>query len=338
MDLPFVPTPQVRIELPKLSAEPEVRAEIRRIGKKRDVPFDIDCRSVAFDVDAQVLRIRQAHAHASPLEVREAAFLYWHLFGFESMQTATELALYRAIAAVDLSAIIGLLWEQQDDLHWIDCVGPRALWAAAGIGCRPMVDALLEGGADPALPTRAGETALMAAIRGGYTQLVRFLLGQRVNVNAATVLGDEPGWTALHCAAAHGDPDTVRLLLAAGAAVAAPSGRGRSPLVVAVERFHLECARLLLAAGADVNRKFYDGRTPLQIAAVGPVTGAVDPYIAPARVLIALLLAHGADTTVFGETAASFADKADRTEGLTELRGHCAAPRSAAGTPPEETA
>jgi ankyrin repeat protein len=54
-------------------------------------------------------------------------------------------------------------------------------------------------------------------------------------------------------AVAAGQPDAVRLLLAARADVNARSKAGRTALIEAAEQGQLEAARLLIAAGADLN-------------------------------------------------------------------------------------
>ena len=64
----------------------------------------------------------------------------------------------------------------------------------------------------------------------------------------------EEGFTALYTAAAEDDPDAVRCLIEAGAAVSVGgSPQGATPLMVASENGHLECVRMLIEAGADLD-------------------------------------------------------------------------------------
>ncbi len=78
------------------------------------------------------------------------------------------------------------------------------------------------------------------------------------------------GWTALHLAAAFGTPEAVRLLLETGAAVDTVSHnpQANQPLhaALALSR-NPESIRLLLAAGANPNARQTGGFTPLFSAA-----------------------------------------------------------------------
>jgi ankyrin repeat protein len=107
---------------------------------------------------------------------------------------------------------------------------------------------------------------LLAAFAGnGNADGVRRLLDLGVAVGAVFAEGDgywdvAPGSTALHVAAWRARHDTVRLLVARGAAVDAKDGRGRTPLALAVracvdsywsDRRSPESVRALLGAGAS---------------------------------------------------------------------------------------
>ena len=76
------------------------------------------------------------------------------------------------------------------------------------------------------------------------------------------------GRTPLHFAAARGHEDTLGLLLRAGVALEARSGRGVTPLQMASEAGFVDAARALLAAGANVEAQADEGRmAPLHVAA-----------------------------------------------------------------------
>jgi|GEM_PF-1002777 len=143
----------------------------------------------------------------------------------------------------------------------------------------------------------AREEMLRSAAFDGNAELVRDLIQQGVNVNAAE-LGN--GWTALLSAAAQGKLTVVQLLLAAGANVnrAAPSGQtalseaaywgraavvkvlisagatldvpdqetGWTPVMKTVVWGNTEVLQLLLDAGADATVRDDEGRTALAIA------------------------------------------------------------------------
>ena len=72
---------------------------------------------------------------------------------------------------------------------------------------------LLDKGADPDLPGKAGETPLIAAARLGYETAVGWLLGQGAKVDGTNKAGE----TALIVAVQRHQVPTVRLLLSSGA-------------------------------------------------------------------------------------------------------------------------
>lgn len=166
----------------------------------------------------------------------------------------------------------------------------------------------------PAPPTvvvpksrRARQRALLHAARIGYERKVRALIEAGVDVNVRPSRPDgrtprrypgggwarvESNWTPLHAAADHGHAGVVRLLIAAGADLAAGDGCGGTPLVYATNHGEhtADAALALIAAGADVNATLHlpdiprgeDGlrETPLHSAAGGGVLRVVEALIA----------------------------------------------------------
>lgn len=78
---------------------------------------------------------------------------------------------------------------------------------------------------------------------------------------------DANGNTALMVAAAYGDKDRVRALLAAGAAVDARGYIGNTALIFATQEGQEEIAQILVAAGADPDASNDYGTTARKLAA-----------------------------------------------------------------------
>ena len=135
----------------------------------------------------------------------------------------------------------------------------------------------------------SGESPVIAALYRGHHAVVNELVqrGADVDVFAAAATGrlkdlrdalatpgaqssySYDGWTPLHLAAFFGHVDCARLLLAAGADVAAVSRNSlaNTPLHAATAGQHTDVALLLLDAGADARVLDSGGHTPARIAA-----------------------------------------------------------------------
>ena len=136
------------------------------------------------------------------------------------------------------------------------------MWAACENGSLPVAELLLRAGASPDAALLKGETPLMTAARGGYTDVVAALLARKAKVNARGPRGQ----TALMWAAAEGNTEAVNFLIEFGAKVRDTSASGFSPLLFAVRNNRIEAAKALLAHGANIEDKAADGTTALNMA------------------------------------------------------------------------
>ncbi len=131
---------------------------------------------------------------------------------------------------------------------------------------KPVLD-LLHQGADPNIPDRNGDTALLYASRFDRLEMVRALLQAGADVNRRNPCGLTPLMVAPGAAVA-------TALLKAGACVdiATPSepadeDAGRTALMIAARRGRTAVVQVLLTYGADLHRRDSQGRNALMHAA-----------------------------------------------------------------------
>jgi serine/threonine-protein phosphatase 6 regulatory ankyrin repeat subunit A/serine/threonine-protein phosphatase 6 regulatory ankyrin repeat subunit B len=165
--------------------------------------------------------------------------------------------------------------QKSKTVNDVSLTGATPLLLAAEVNNSGAVKALLEGGADPRIPTEQGTTALaMAAGAGTDIQrmrtpeeramaidTVKLLVEHGVDVNAV----GQYGWTALHAAAYQGLTEVIDYLVSKGADVNQMDVFGQTPLSISLavltqdigarrplipRRYRKEVAELLLKLGA----------------------------------------------------------------------------------------
>lgn len=197
--------------------------------------------------------------------------------------------------------------------------------AASQSGGLEIVKLLLEKGARLNIaPDAHGGTPLAAAAATNDTALVKFLLDK----GGQDVLSGPAGPRALMAAAAFGNVEIVKLLLANGVPVNAktppelddrvkngPIALGNlTALLLAVPGAGRETVQVLLDAGADIDASDVRGMTPPMLAV------ATDH---PNLDVIRLLLAHKPDTTMkskAGETALDWSAKFNQSAVIAAVR------------------
>jgi ankyrin repeat protein len=156
------------------------------------------------------------------------------------------------------------------------------------------IQALLENGFNPNLvePMR-GESALMLCVREDSVKVFEALLRHpKLNLDLRASNGDtalmlaaylekqffvdrlisagarinQPGWTALHYAAAVGNAKIVGILIENHATVDAESPNKTTPLMMAARRGDRETVELLVNRGADISLKNMQGWNAIDFA------------------------------------------------------------------------
>jgi uncharacterized protein len=179
---------------------------------------------------------------------------------------------------IDIATLIA---KSADDISAVDKFHDEtALHKAASFGATPIVEMLLEKGADVHLKDKCGCTALHKAASDGVLPIVEMLVERGADIHA--VRTDGKSVSALDMAAASGHTEIVKFLLECGArhslrsAVAtgnleflrAEKGIDKEDLnellLVAAETGQVCSMEHLIQLGADVNyNEYYLGRSPL---------------------------------------------------------------------------
>lgn len=130
------------------------------------------------------------------------------------------------------------------DVNSTDTLGNSLLMLAAGNGDYATLTLLIKNGANVRTINRYGDSALMlSALRGHLTCVVA--------LSDAGSEMDPAGWTPLIYASFEGHSEVVRFLLGKTVQVNAQAENGMTALMAASRNGHLEIVRTLLDHGAD---------------------------------------------------------------------------------------
>jgi uncharacterized protein len=124
------------------------------------------------------------------------------------------------------------------------------LMIAAWTGNIPMMELLVQRGADVNKPNALGERALMHAAWRGQMEAMKWLLAKGARINS-----DSMQWSPLHYAVFAGHAEAAALLIERGADINARSTNGSSVIMMAVYEGHEQLVKQLIAKGADLNVK-----------------------------------------------------------------------------------
>jgi len=140
------------------------------------------------------------------------------------------------------------------------------LTAAAGRGDVAKVGTILDRGAPVDETGGYGLTPLIAAARGGHIDTVRLLLAKGAAPDRDAGVN---GWTPLMHAIHKAQIGSVRALLEGGAKVNARSRSGLTALIMAAGYGYTGIVRTLLDKGADPYAEMSDGTNALTVAVSG---------------------------------------------------------------------
>jgi ankyrin repeat protein len=203
-------------------------------------------------------------------------------YGADHASRATAAATARALLAHGANPNIRLKQEKPTvrAVNEVSFQGATPLVLAAEVNNLDAIKALVEGGADPRIPTEQGTTSLILAAgagtdvqrarsleeRGTAVETARFLVEHGVDVNAA----GQFGWTAMHAASYQGLNDVIEYLASKGGKLDTFDKLGQTPLSISLSvltkdagakrlqiprRYRRETAQLLLKLGATPRDK-----------------------------------------------------------------------------------
>ncbi len=172
------------------------------------------------------------------------------------LSRAPSLDVFEAATAGDATRVAALVDADRSLADAVAHDGYTPLGLAAFFKRRDVVQALLDRGAKPSVPSRdQGFTPLHSAVAtdaaGSERDIVRLLLEAGADPNRKS----REGGTPLHTAAFTGDLEIAELLLAHGADPSATDPKGHTPLEVARDRKNVEVATALHHAALKRDRR-----------------------------------------------------------------------------------
>lgn len=172
--------------------------------------------------------------------------------------------LIQALKTGDLPMVQSLL-ERGADLKGKDADGNSALMLATLYGTPEIMKSLLDKSADPNDRNKAGATALMWALEN--LDKVRLLVDRRANVNDRADVTQSGSSPLMMAANSPSSTSVVRFLLERGADVNLTTKSGFTPLMAAMAGGNLEVIHLILDKKPNVRAATTSGWTAMHAAA-----------------------------------------------------------------------
>ena len=168
-----------------------------------------------------------------------------------------------AIVGANFLLVQKLVQEGIDVNMTSNTTNATALNLAASEGHAPIVEYLLQHGAEKDKADCIGMTALFLAAQNGRLQVVQCLAQLGADKNKAEEGGCSPLYVAVH----QGHLPVVQYLLQQGADKDKANNDGTTPLHVAAHFGHAEVLSCLMRAGASLSAKDIYGKLPIDYAA-----------------------------------------------------------------------
>ena len=175
--------------------------------------------------------------------------------------SAVQASLDDLFSAVKLDDVAGVRRMLGDggDVNSVDAGGNSLLMVAAREQSNGVARLLIERRVNVNYRNDVHETAIMFAALDGDLELVKLLAAAGADITQA-------GWTALHYAAFGGHTEICRFLLDHKADIDAKSPNGTTPLMLAARQGHYDTVKLLLSQVAEPNARNEAGATALSMA------------------------------------------------------------------------
>ena len=176
---------------------------------------------------------------------------------------ATKNLLIPAIFSANFELVRKLVEEGMDVNMSHSATSTAAIHFAAAIGHFPIVQYLLQHGADMDHVDNEGISPLWNAAKNGHLAVLQHLLELGADKDNANNNGTSP----LYVAAQNGHLPVVKYLLDQGADKDKANNEGATPLIITIQQGHLPIVKCLVEHLVDKDKAMNGGMTPLHIAA-----------------------------------------------------------------------